>query len=78
MYFVCNGKDFVVVKMDIEGAEYTILPHLLKTSAWLNIDYLLVEWHEHLTPKENQIAAKEAVESMKTLGVKMPIYDSYA
>lgn len=35
----------VVVKMDIEGAEYTILPHLLINGAFCEIDVLLLECH---------------------------------
>ena len=37
--------DHVVVKMDVEGAEYTLLHHLMKTGAIGVIDLLLIEWH---------------------------------
>ena len=31
-------KDFVVVKMDIEGAEFDVIPHLVAMQAYINID----------------------------------------
>ena len=35
----------VVVKMDIEGGEYVLVPHLQRTGALGNVSLLLVEWH---------------------------------
>jgi hypothetical protein len=41
-----SEDDFVVVKMDAEGAEYTLLPHLLRTGATRLIDEVrLVTYH---------------------------------
>ena len=37
--------DFVVVKMDIEGAEFKIIPHLVKTGAIALIDEIFLECH---------------------------------
>ena len=37
--------DFVVVKMDIEGAEYDVVPHLLASGAAPLIDEVFVEVH---------------------------------
>ena len=38
-------KDHVFVKMDIEGAEYTVLEHLINSTALCRIDELAIEWH---------------------------------
>lgn len=41
-----SKEDLVILKMDIEGAEYDVLPHLLEDG----IDYisaLFIEWHGH-------------------------------
>lgn len=35
----------IIVKLDIEGGEYEILPHLRARDADLKISLLLVEWH---------------------------------
>ncbi|GJJ75689.1 hypothetical protein EMPS_08047 [Entomortierella parvispora] len=40
-----SSRDFVVVKLDIEDAEYEIVPHLAQMKAGIVTDYLLVEWH---------------------------------
>ncbi len=40
----------VLLKMDVEGAEYTLLPHLENTGAIRFVDALLVEWHDHEIP----------------------------
>ena len=37
--------DFVVVKMDIEGAEFRVIPHLIETKAIDLIDEIFVECH---------------------------------
>lgn len=78
-------RDFVVVKMDIEGAEYDILPHMVEMSAWIVIDYLLVEWHPRVLrgakAKDNTLyraRAEAAVEKLKANGVSMPHYNSPA
>lgn len=38
-------RELVVVKMDIEGSEYEIIPHMAEMRAWSVVDHLLVEWH---------------------------------
>lgn len=40
-----SRDDYVVCKMDVEGAEFDVLEHLLKTRLIGLIDVLLVEWH---------------------------------
>jgi len=78
-------RDFVVVKMDIEGAEYQVLPHMAEMSAWLVIDYLLIEWHDvqqFSTPDEPatflDARAKAAIAKLEAGGVQIPHYDSPA
>ncbi len=45
-----TADDYVVCKMDIEGAEFDVLEHLLKTKRMKMIDVLLVEWHPSRFP----------------------------
>lgn len=52
--------DFVVVKMDIEGAEFPILEKLLKDNTHVIIDVLMVEFHpnkvvEYTTDDKNSL-----------------------
>ncbi|KAF9934078.1 hypothetical protein BGZ67_004008 [Mortierella alpina] len=78
-------RDFVVVKMDIEGAEYEVIPHMADMGAWVVMDHLLVEWHgarvgggstEEVQLREDRAAA--AKNKLIQEGVKMPAYDSGA
>ena len=41
----CVREDRIVCKMDIEGAEFHVLDHLLKTGMFEWFDELFVEWH---------------------------------
>lgn len=41
----------VILKMDVEGAEYLLLTWLLATDAIGYVDLLLVEWHGHTTDR---------------------------
>jgi FkbM family methyltransferase len=49
-----DEEDTVVVKMDIEGAEYRVLPHLLATGAIDLIDELRCEFHPERFPSHAQ------------------------
>jgi FkbM family methyltransferase len=71
-------RDFVVVKMDIEGSEYEIVPHMAEMSVWTVVDHLLVEWHGSVpdNPEFSHAIAKAAEEKLKAEGVNMPWYDS--
>jgi FkbM family methyltransferase len=44
-----NENDFMVVKMDIEGAEYELLIDFLKKDVYNLIDYITVEYHQELS-----------------------------
>ncbi len=35
----------VVAKMDIEGAEFNVIPHMLSKGSLCMIDYMMIEWH---------------------------------
>jgi len=78
-------QDFVVVKMDIEGAEYEVVPHMAEMSVWTVIDHLLIEWHpaaqSSATAKEADLMdarAKAAIEKLKAEGINVPEYNSPA
>jgi len=72
-------EDTVVVKMDIEGAEYDIVPCLAKSPAARLIDNFYVEQHWH---KTNGIADNsledwaQALNELRAAGVNVPDYSS--
>jgi len=39
-------EDFIVVKMDIEGAEYDVLEKLIETNIIEHINIIYIEWHQ--------------------------------
>jgi len=72
-------NDFVVVKMDIEGAEYPVLHHILQSGAWVNIDYLLVEYHQRIVRDQDVIHQGVADQKeLMRLGVNFIEYNSPA
>lgn len=46
-----SSEDFLVVKLDIEGAEYEVLEKLIEDGTLDFINVLYVEWHNHLRVK---------------------------
>lgn len=44
-----DSNDYVVVKIDIEGAEYDLLMHFIKNNVLEKIDYLIIEYHKYLS-----------------------------
>ena len=42
-----SDDDYIVVKLDIEGAEYDVLNHLMNTNTITKINELYVEFHDH-------------------------------
>ena len=38
----------VVAKMDVEGAEYVVLPHMLRHHTICLIDLVMMEWHHEV------------------------------
>ncbi len=49
-------REPTVLKMDVEGAEYVLFPHLRKTGADGLLDLILVEWHHG--PSAETLACK--------------------
>ena len=47
-----DHNDYVVVKLDIEGSEFAVLPDLLKKGALQRIDAIGVEYHNYIAPKD--------------------------
>ncbi|KAG0046782.1 hypothetical protein BGZ83_008065, partial [Gryganskiella cystojenkinii] len=67
--------------MDIEGAEYEVVPHMASMQAWSVMDELLVEWHGRGelgggSLEEMQLCwarAQAAKNKLISEGVQMPV-----
>jgi FkbM family methyltransferase len=70
-----SKEDFIVIKMDIEGAEYAVLRKMIKDKSMNYINDLYVEFHSHkdehaiLENGENKKTTFDLVEEIKELGI---------
>jgi hypothetical protein len=48
-----SEKDTVIVKMDIEGAEYEVLLDFIKKDVYKLIDHMYIEFHSFASPFRN-------------------------
>jgi FkbM family methyltransferase len=56
----CKDEDFVVIKMDIEGSEFYVLPQIIEQNLFSLIDNMSVEFHERFfEPKVKYKELKE-------------------
>lgn len=40
-----DEKDFVVMKLNVEGCEYELLPYMIENNIHRKVDVLMVQWH---------------------------------
>lgn len=65
----------VFLKMDVEGAEYSVLSRLLATSALCAVSHLHIEWHLNAVPPKERLAGlglRLSLESMLNRGCEVP------
>ena len=55
-------KPRVLMKLDIEGSEYEVLPALMESGALCHIDTIFLEWHPRVATRES-LAATEPVKA---------------
>lgn len=64
--------DFIIIKMDIESAEYAVLKKLIDTGAISYINHLFVEFHSRFYDSKNQVSYAELennlIKSIKSKG----------
>lgn len=63
--FILDLAEPVIVKLDVEGAEYRLLGHLIACDAIRHVERLLVEWHRDT---EVEILGKERAVLERVLG----------
>lgn len=57
-------NDQIVLKLDIEGAEYEVLDHMIKNGSIQYIDKLFIEWH---CAKTKEISVEQHIELLEDL-----------
>jgi FkbM family methyltransferase len=68
-----SKEDRIIIKMDIEGAEFDTLSKIVESGVVEYIDELYVEWHDHyFTNKEEMLEKKKIlVDNMSKYNIKL-------
>lgn len=61
-----DNNDQIVLKMDIEGSEYKVIPKMIEDGSINYINHLIIEWHDWVLPtyKEKTVELKNKLNSM--------------
>lgn len=54
-----NQNDKIIIKMDIEGAEYDVLEEMIKDKTIDWVDYIAIEWHSRFFINKEEILDRE-------------------
>lgn len=65
-----SKQDLIIVKMDIEGSEYKILPKMIEENTISYINTLCVEWHDWVMPEFKDQTPK-LQQQLMAYGVKL-------
>jgi FkbM family methyltransferase len=68
-------EDHIILKLDVEGAEYQIIEKLLNDDAFKYIKKLYMEWHTQWLPNYKQTEI-DLVERMKKINVSYEYWDA--
>ena len=63
-------EDFIILKMDIEGSEYKVLPKMIEDGSIKFINKLIIEWHNWQFPQYNQLTSSLSTE-ISSSGVQL-------
>jgi len=63
-------EDFIVLKMDIEGSEYKVLPKMIEDGSIKFINNLIIEWHNWQFPQYNDLTRSLSTK-ISSLGVQI-------
>ena len=69
-----NEEQYLVIKMDIEGAEYEVLPRMIEKNSIQKVDILLVEFHREPIPGKSK---KSIIENIFKNKEKILLYEEH-
>lgn len=73
-FIECLECEELMVKMDIEGAEYPVLRKMIEDGTIGRIDHLYVETHQRLLNDEDSESTAELLNSIVSAGVKVHLW----
>ena len=62
--------DFIIVKMDIEGSEYKVLPKMIEDGSMKYVNEIIVEWHDWQLPEYSYLTS-ELESKITSLGINL-------
>lgn len=62
-----SDDDYIILKLDIEGAEYKVMTDLIDTDKIKKINELYIEWHDHFF----NVSSNEIKEKLKNYNIKI-------
>jgi FkbM family methyltransferase len=65
-----SPDDLIILKMDIEGSEYKVLPKMINDGSIKYINDLIIEWHDWELPEYSELTL-EIENKIKSLGVNV-------
>ena len=66
-----SKKDNVIVKIDVEGAEYDILPQMVNNSSCMErVGSLFIEWHPNFFPQKHSQLFAPLLQAFKHYSIK--------
>jgi FkbM family methyltransferase len=66
-----EDREYLLIKMDIEGSEYPVLRHLIKEGTISKIDDLYVEFHDWAMATEDSNTTSSLIQEIKNLGINI-------
>lgn len=70
-----SEKDNIALKLDVEGAEYSILPHIIKGGAIKLVSKLYIEWHNKRVNVSEDVD-RDLTKQIEGLGISIEIWDA--
>lgn len=65
-----NKNDYIIIKFDIEGAEYEVLKKMEKDKSFLYIDEIYIEFHDRFIKNESEDTNKRLIKQIEKAGIK--------
>ena len=66
-----SPDDFILMKIDIEGAEYEVCRKLLETEDIVKVNKMFVEWHVNIVGSESHESTNELKNRIRSYGVEL-------
>jgi len=68
--------DYIILKLDIEGAEYDVLEKMIVDGSLEYINKLFIEWHNHKLIDKNDNRHNSLIEKIEKIGTPIEYWDA--